>query len=178
MRSALEYQFTIAFSPVIALVQTDEAEKLLARAMGALAWPKLTTLAQSPIQAGARAVLQNLSFDVLMGLEEGGLWQRVDEMLSFSEDEKQALTAYTFDAWQSVEPAVWAYIASEGRTLLVLLDVPNLVQQRIEGLSPEALEKLVRDMAQPYFTRVERMGWLGAVVAVPATMLSMMLGGF
>ena len=60
----------------------------------------------------------------------------------------------------------------------MLLDVPNLVQQRIEGLSPEALEKLVRDMAQPYFTRVERMGWLGAVVAVPATMLSMMLGGF
>lgn len=178
MRSALEYQFTIAFSPVIALVQTDEAKKLLARAMGALAWPKLTALAQSPIQAGARAVLQNLSFDVLMGLEEGGLWQRVDEMLSFSEDEKQALTAYTFDAWQSVEPAVWAYIASEGRTLLVLLDVPNLVQQRIEGLSPEALEKLVRDMAQPYFTRVERMGWIGAVVAVPATMLSMMLGGF
>ena len=36
----------------------------------------------------------------------------------------------------------------------------------------------MRGIAQPYFTRVERMGWLGAVVAIPATVVSRLLGGF
>ena len=41
-----------------------------------------------------------------------------------------------------------------------------------------ALNNLRLAARKPYFTRVERMGWLGAVVAIPATMVSRMLGGF
>ena len=66
----------------------------------------------------------------------------------------------------------------EVRALVLRVDVPGLVEERINALSPELLEQMVRGIAQPYFTRVERMGWLGAVVAIPATLASRALGGF
>ena len=71
-----------------------------------------------------------------------------------------------------------SYLTLEGRSQLALIDVPGLVEARINALSPQVLERLIRDIAQPYFTRVERMGWLGAAVAVPATVISRALGGF
>ncbi|MDO4281977.1 MAG: hypothetical protein Q4C56_10135, partial [Peptococcaceae bacterium] len=118
------------------------------------------------------------SLDTLLSLETGGAWQKVRDLLTFDEEEKVAIVQLGTGFQNVVGPAFWAYMLHEGRQLVMLIDVPGITARQICALSPEALEVMVRGIAQPYFKRVERMGWMGAVVALPATALSMMLGGF
>lgn len=167
-----------AASPMVLVIENDDVKTALKRATCALDWSLMARQAMPLIHHSTNQFMQELSFDDLLGMAEGGLWQRIDAALVFTEEEKTHLTSYTNTIWNNLEPFVWTYVSSEGRKLLTVLDVPELVYERVSGLSPEALEKLVREMAQPYFTRVERMGWLGAVVAIPAAAFSMMLGGF
>lgn len=155
------------------------AEKdALRQGLAALNWAALSGRMAPALVALSEGVFDDLSFDALLSLEDGSIWQALMEALSFDERETAVLTTVGNELWQIVEPAIWAYLVREGQTLLFLIDVPGLVEERIRGLSPALLEDLMRGIAQPYFTRVERMGWLGAVVAIPATVVSRMLGGF
>lgn len=113
----------------------------------------------------------------LLATDQGRLWQWVETVLDLSEAQKMVLIDTTHRIWLEVAPIFWGIIGQRGRELLMMVDVPTLTYDRICALSPQELEGMVRAIAQPYFIRVERMGWLGAVVAVPATLISMMLGG-
>lgn len=113
----------------------------------------------------------------LLATDQGRLWQWVESVLDLSEAQKMVLIDTTHRIWLEVAPIFWGIIGQRGRELLMMVDVPTLTYDRICALSPQELEGMVRAIAQPYFIRVERMGWLGAVVAVPATLISMMLGG-
>lgn len=118
------------------------------------------------------------SLNALFSLPSGTLQQRLCAALVLTPEEERRCIAFAAKLWQLVEPVCIATVIREGRALVLLVDVPGLVEERINALSPELLEQMVRGIAQPYFTRVERMGWLGAVVAIPATLASRALGGF
>ncbi|MFM9413681.1 hypothetical protein ACKQTC_04795 [Peptococcus simiae] len=74
-------------------------------------------------------------------------------------------------AWDQLVPL----FASYGQLLIAVLQLPRVAQREILQLSPARLETMVRAIANPYFRHVERMGALGAVVAVPATLLAQAL---
>lgn len=63
------------------------------------------------------------------------------------------------------------FILEEGAPWIDHLNLPKIVAGRVEALDPEELEELIRKIADPYFHHVERMGWIGALVAVPASVL-------
>lgn len=121
--------------------------------------------------------LREVSVGAMLSFSDERVWAWCDEMLHLSEVEKCYVIKNMQALWHDVAPIFWQAIGQRGRVLMMMVDIPSLTQERICALSPQELEMMVRDIAQPYFTRVERMGWLGAVVAVPATMLSTMLGG-
>lgn len=115
--------------------------------------------------------------NALLSVDNNRLWEWIEDVITVSEEEKTVIVKATQAVWMEMAPIFWQVIGQRGRELLMMVDVPNLTHDRICALSPQELEVMVRDIAQPYFTRVERMGWLGAIVAVPATMISMLLGG-
>lgn len=116
--------------------------------------------------------------DALLSFPAGHFSQAWQQMRRLTPQEERLCRDFVWQLWQMVLPSCMAMLTIEGRRLLLLVDVPGLVEERINALSPQLLEQLMRGIAQPYFKRVERMGWLGAVVAVPATVVSRMLGGF
>lgn len=124
---------------------------------------------------------ENVFFEISLGeifsVSDQRIWNWTNTMLSLSNVEKNSVIACAQGLWDDVAPSFWDVVGQRGRVLMMMIDIPALTHDRICALSPQALEVMVRDIAQPYFTRVERMGWLGAVVAVPATIISMMLGG-
>lgn len=71
-----------------------------------------------------------------------------------------------------IYPAVIDFILEDGAGWVSLLDLPKIIANRIDSLDPRELECLIRKIANPYFHHVERMGWLGGLVAVPATILA------
>lgn len=73
--------------------------------------------------------------------------------------------------WDELSPL----FASYGQLLIAVLQLPQVAQMQINQLSPALLESMVRNIANPYFRHVERMGALGAVVAVPATIIAQMI---
>lgn len=132
----------------------------------------------SPLLAIVREeAFRDVSLAEMLSLSEPRFWAWCDEVLLWSNVEKNRAIACTQGLWRDVAPTFWQVIGQRGRVLMMMIDIPALTYDRICALSPQELEVMVRDIAQPYFTRVERMGWLGAVVAIPATIISMMLGG-
>ena len=150
----------------------------LQEAWAAVNWQRLLAPLAPAGHAASDILLKDVSLDALFSLPEGRLEKLLAEALVLHEGEAEKVLHTLRTLWQIVSPPALATLSREGRTLLLLVDVPGLVEERINGLSPELLEALIRGIAQPYFTRVERMGWLGAVVAVPATVLSRLLGGY
>lgn len=122
-------------------------------------------------------VYSKVRVNQIFSVSENDIQLWYSELLHLSEVEKYRLIASGQKVWCDVAPSVWQAIGQHGRVLMMMVDVPHLTHDRICALSPQELEVMVRDIAQPYFTRVERMGWLGAVVAIPATIISMLLGG-
>lgn len=72
------------------------------------------------------------------------------------------------DAWPILAPLFDRY----GRELLQEIQLPDVTYRQVCALDSAHLEDMVRQIANPYFRHVERMGWLGAVVAIPATWLA------
>ena len=124
-----------------------------------------------------KEMFRDISIGKLFAVNDEQLWTWCNNMLHLSYVEKESVIEWAQTIWRETAPSFWRVIGQRGRVLMMLIDIPTLTHDRICSLSPEELEVMVRDIAQPYFTRVERMGWLGAVVAVPATMISMILGG-
>lgn len=162
----------------LSLFFEPEDRACLSESLELLSWQVLPGRLEPAIIAGCEGVFEDLSFDRALSLEEGTIWRQLIQALTFDEAEEQVLSCVSGKLWQTVDPVFWNCLVREGRDLLLLIDVPGLVEERINGLSPALLENLMRGIAQPYFTRVERMGWLGAVVAIPATVVSRLLGGF
>lgn len=93
---------------------------------------------------------------------------------TISDEERVAVVQpFLLTLGDRIYPPVVDFVREEGRTLVALVDLPVLTETRIASLDSRELEQLVRQIANPYFHHVERMGWWGAVVAMPATMLAM-----
>lgn len=120
--------------------------------------------------------LSMLSLAKTISMSEEEFWQYINRLIECDEDEKKIIIDFVHHLLTIAEPILFNYTLAQGKRFIEIVGVPNLSYQSVCALSPEALEELVREIAQPYFTHVERMGWMGAVVAVPATMLSMTLG--
>ena len=161
-------QQTLALLTRTQMPNTDTL--LLTQGWAALDWGKVLLRAEPAVKLFAEKMVKESSMDSLLQHMEGISAHWLHSVLKES--------GVVLHAWRMVAPALSAALVREGRTLVLLVDVPGLIEARIAALPPELLERMVRDIAQPYFTRVERMGWLGAVVAVPAIGLSHMLGGY
>lgn len=144
----------------------------------AVAWEELIGRFTPVIALVGDGVARKGALSALISLPPGTLQARLRAALCFSPEEQACCTVLAGRVWQLVAPVCVATVIREGQALLLLVDVPGLVEERVRTLSPARLEALVRGIAQPYFKRVERMGWLGAVVAIPATLASRVLGGF
>lgn len=142
-----------------------------------VSWHKLSCALAPLLDYLQTNVLKDISMNALLSVDNNRLWEWIEDVITVSEEEKTVIVKATQAVWMEMAPIFWQVIGQRGRELLMMVDVPNLTHDRICALSPQELEVMVRDIAQPYFTRVERMGWLGAIVAVPATMISMLLGG-
>lgn len=75
------------------------------------------------------------------------------------------------DAWPILAPLVDRF----GKEFLREIQLPDVTYRQVCGLDSAHLEDLVRQIANPYFHHVERMGWFGAVVAIPATWMAIWL---
>lgn len=143
-----------------------------------VAWEPVTKAMAPVLNVAGQRLVHVSAYDALLSLPDGRLRQLGRELITLDAAQAQVCSALAKQVWAMLSPACVSYLTLEGRSLLALIDVPGLVEARINALSPQVLERLIRDIAQPYFTRVERMGWLGAAVAVPATVISRALGGF
>lgn len=141
-------------------------------------WRQILSRLGAPVVLFGEGMMKDVSLNTLLSLPEGRLQTIITEFLTLDEYAATQCTMLAERLWQMLSPVCMAALSREGRALVILIDVPGLVEDRINSLSPQLLEELIRGIAQPYFTRVERMGWLGAVVAVPATVISRLLGGF
>ena len=157
---------------------TDSGEYVWQNIWAALAWDEVIGRFEPAVVMLGDELVREGSLNALFSLPSGTLQQRLRAALVLTPEEERRCIAFAAKLWQLVEPVCIATVIREGRALVLLVDVPGLVEERINALSPELLEQMVRGIAQPYFTRVERMGWLGAVVAIPATLASRALGGF
>ena len=157
---------------------TDSGEYVWQNIWAALAWAEVIGRFEPAVVMLGDELVREGSLNALFSLPSGTLQQRLCAALVLTPEEERRCIAFAAKLWQLVEPVCIATVIREGRALVLLVDVPGLVEERINALSPELLEQMVRGIAQPYFTRVERMGWLGAVVAIPATLASRALGGF
>lgn len=144
----------------------------------AVEWERVLNRLTPCFEVVGAALVQRRDLDALLSVPDGHFAQAWQQMRQWRPEEAQMGHALAAHLWNMVSPSCMATLTIEGRRLLLLIDVPGLVEERINALSPKMLETLMRGIAQPYFKRVERMGWLGAVVAVPATVVSRMLGGF
>lgn len=142
-----------------------------------LQWNVLASSVSPLLESMRKEMFRDISIGKLFAVNDEQLWTWCNNMLHLSYVEKESVIEWAQTIWRETAPSFWRVIGQRGRVLMMLIDIPTLTHDRICSLSPEELEVMVRDIAQPYFTRVERMGWLGAVVAVPATMISMILGG-
>ena len=160
------------------VLTTDSGEYVWQNIWAALAWDEVIGRFEPAVVMLGDELVREGSLNALFSLPSGTLQQRLRAALVLTPEEERRCIAFAGKLWQLVEPVCIATVIREGRALVLLVDVPGLVEERINALSPELLEQMVRGIAQPYFTRVERMGWLGAVVAIPATLASRALGGF
>lgn len=162
----------------ILLVLKETASDAVLQVWDAFNWDAVLLRLEPTLVRMADGVTRDFSVHETFLISQEALKTRLYSALSFSSEEKQVCKTVLEKFWRIVEPAFQAALLRDGQTLVLLVDVPGLVEERINALSPQLLEDMVRGIAQPYFKRVERMGWLGAVVAVPATILSRILGGF
>ena len=146
--------------------------------LDALRWDILINQFNPVLEVLSEGAFKNISVETLLSLPKGKILQWANEMLTFTEEEKNNIIGVSYNVCQYVAPVFWNYLGRYGRILLMIVDVPNIAYERINALSSRDLEMMVRGVAQSYFVRVERMGWLGAVVAIPATVISFWLGGF
>ena len=160
------------------IVQKILSSGKLQSALEGIRWHEIVNQFQPILEVLSEDAFKNLSIESVLSLPKGQIWQWTNEILTFDEGEKSKVIDITYDVCQFIAPAFWNYLGRYGRILLMIVDVPNIAYERINALSPRDLETMVRGVAQSYFVRVERMGWLGAVVAVPATIFSLCLGGF
>ena len=140
-------------------------------------WALLAERLSPVLDIARKEAFCDVSIAEMLSLSELRFWAWCDEIFRWSHVEKNSVITCTQGLWRDVAPTFWQTIGQRGRVLMMMIDIPTLTYDRICALSPQELEVMVRDIAQPYFTRVERMGWLGAVVAIPATIISMILGG-
>lgn len=99
----------------------------------------------------------------------------MDSMIRMEKFEQEMISEYLLHLWTHYEKDILDEMIFWGEAFFEIIDIPEITYQQVMNLSPQELEYLVRDIAQPYFSHVERMGWYGALVAVPATALSMYL---
>jgi uncharacterized membrane protein YheB (UPF0754 family) len=138
-----------------------------------LNWEGLAGRLQPLIEAGSQGLAGAILPDEIFAGGSVALWQAVSDYLTFSDQDKALLIRHLHALISMLEGAVMDEAIKRGRILIGLLDLPQLTKERIMSLSPQMLEQLIRGIAHPYFTRVEAMGALGAVVALPATYISM-----
>lgn len=121
-------------------------------------------------------MMSDVSIARAMSMSDEAFWHYLNTIADFNKQEKTEIIEVAHRILTSLEPMLFSYVLEQGQRFIDIVDVPQLAYQSVCDLSPESLEVLVREIAQPYFTHVERMGWFGAVVAIPATAISIALG--
>ncbi len=86
-----------------------------------------------------------------------------------------AMRYYLRDGLTYLLPAGEKLLMGEMKSLLIAFDFSTIATRTVDNKNAKELEALLRGIANPYFRHVERMGLLGAGVALPATFLSRLL---
>ncbi len=104
-------------------------------------------------------------YDAVVRFEDDKLKDEFDQALA------ARMGVILDDAWPILAPLFDRF----GREFLQEIQLPDVTYRQVCGLDSAHLEDLVRQIADPYFHHVERMGWFGAVVAIPATWMAFWL---
>lgn len=85
---------------------------------------------------------------------------------------KLAIETYMYDASKFLLPELSKLFIAQTKPLLQAFDFSSVATYAIDKKDARALEVMIRQIANPYFKRVEKMGFLGALVALPSSVLS------
>lgn len=72
----------------------------------------------------------------------------------------------------AISPPLWAWILSQAETVATHVDVPAIVERRINAFEPERVEQLVRGVAQRELNLIIVLGYvLGGVIGLVTWLL-------
>ena len=97
------------------------------------------------------------------------------ETLKFNKQILLVMRYYLRDGCTYLLPVGEKLLMNEMKSLLIAFDFSTIATRAVDNKNAKELEALLRGIANPYFRQVERMGLLGAVVALPATFLGRFL---
>lgn len=85
---------------------------------------------------------------------------------------KLVIETYMYDATKQLLPEASQLLIGQTKSLLQAFDFSSVATHAVDKKDARELELMIGQIANPYFRRVERMGLLGAVVALPSSILS------